>query len=88
MYAEPAEWVSPTGVKLIGNVMINEKLNIGTILGKLIQRNILSFQDPLDFSKTVFIKTTYFEDDLVNYFFENQGEQTVKRSNTLIRRTL
>ena len=23
-----------------------------------------------------FIKTTFFQDDLVNYFFENQGEQT------------
>ena len=31
MYAEPVEWVSPTGVKLIGNVMINAKLYIGTI---------------------------------------------------------
>ena len=76
MYAEPVEWVSPTGVKLIGNVMINAKLYIGTIWGKLIQRNLLSFKDPLGFSKTVFIKTTYFEDDLVNYFFENRGEQT------------
>ena len=76
MYAEPVEWVSPTGVKLIGNVMINAKLYIGTIWGKLIQRNLLSFKDPLGFSKTVFIKTTYFEDNLVNYFFENRGEQT------------
>ena len=76
MYAEPVEWVSPTGVKIIGNVMTNAKLYIGTIWGKLIQRNLLSFKDPLGFSKTVFIKTAYFEDDLVNYFFENQGEQT------------
>ena len=76
MYAEPVEWVSPTGVKLIGNVMINAKLYIRTIWGKLIQRNLLSFKEPLGFSKAVFIKTTYFEDDLVNYFFENQGEQT------------
>ena len=56
--------------------MINAKLYIRTIWGKLIQRNLLRFKDPLGFSKTVFIKTTYFEDDLVNYFFENQGEQT------------
>ena len=77
MYAEPVEWVSPTGLKLIGNVMINAKLYIGTIWGKLIQRNLLNFKDPLGFSKTVFIKTTYFEDNFVNYFFfENQGEQT------------
>ena len=34
MYAEPVEWFSPTGEKLIGNVMINAKLNIGTIWGK------------------------------------------------------
>ena len=76
MYAERVECVSPTGVKLIGNVMINAKLYIGTIWRKLIQRNLLSFKDPLGFSKTVFIKTTYFEDSLVNYFFENEGEQT------------
>ena len=76
MYAEPVEWVSPTGVKLIGNVMINAKLYSGTIWGKLIQRNLLSLKDPLGFSKTVFLKTTYFEDHLVNFFFENQGEQT------------
>ena len=69
MYAEPVEWVSPTGVKLIGNVMINAKLYIGTVWGKLIQRNLLSFKVPLGFSKTVFIKTTYFEDNLVSYFF-------------------
>ena len=57
--------------------MINAKLYIGTIWGKLIQRSLLSFKDLLGFSKTVFIKITYFEDDLVNYFFfENQGEQT------------
>ena len=55
MYAEPVEWVSPTGVKLIGNVMINAKLYIGTIWGKLIQRNLLSFKNPLGFSKTVFL---------------------------------
>ena len=55
--------------------MINTKLYIGTIWGKLIQRNLLSFKDPLGFSKTLFIKTTYFEDDLLNNFFENQGEQ-------------
>ena len=56
--------------------MINAKLYIGTIWGKLIQRNLLSFKDPLGFSKTVFIRTTCIEDVLVNYFFENQGEQT------------
>ena len=76
MYAEPLERVSPTRVKLIGNVIINAKLYIGIIWGKLIQRNLLSFQDPLGFPKTVFIKTTHFEDDLVNFFFENQGKQT------------
>ena len=31
MYAEPVECISPTGVKLIGNVMINAKLNIRLI---------------------------------------------------------
>ena len=76
MYAEPVKWVSPTGEQLIGNVIINAKLYIGTIWGKLIQRNLLSFKDPLGSPKTVFIKTTYFEDNLINYFFGNQGEQT------------
>ena len=56
--------------------MIIAKIYIGTIWGKLLQRNLLSLKDPLGFPKTVFIKTTHFEDDLVNYFFENQGKQT------------
>ena len=44
--------------------------------GKPLQRKLLSFKDPLGFPKTVFIKTTQFEDDLVIYVFENQGKQT------------
>ena len=56
--------------------MINAEIYIRIIWGKLIQRKLLSFKDPLGFSKTVFIETTYFEDDLINYFFENQCEQT------------
>ena len=76
MCAVPVDWVSPTGVKLIGNMMINAKLYVGIIWGKLLQRNLLSFKDPLGFPKSVFFKTTHFEDDLVNYFFENQGKQT------------
>ena len=60
MYAEPVEWVSPTGVKFIGNVMINAELYIGKIWGKLIQGNLLSFKDPLGFSKTVFYQNHIF----------------------------
>ena len=76
MYAEPVEWVSPTGEKGIENVVINAKIYIGTIRGKLLQRILLTFKYPLGFLKTVFIKILYFEDDLVHQFFENQGEQT------------
>ena len=90
MYVEPVEWISPTGEELIDNEVINGKNFIGTNWGKLLQRNQLKFKDPLRFSKTFLIKTTYFEDDLVNYFFENPGEQTCqtikhfdKDSNTL-----
>ena len=72
MYAEPVDWTSPAGQKLIRNVVINAKIYIGTIWGKLHQRNLLNFKDPLGFLKTVFIKAKYFEDDLENYFFENQ----------------
>ena len=60
MNAEPVEWVSPTEVKFIGNVMINAKLYIRTIWGKLIQRNLLSSKDPLGFSKTVFYQNHVF----------------------------
>ena len=60
MYAEPVEWVSPTGVKIIGNVMISAKLYIKTIWEKLIQRDLLSFKDPLGFSKTVFYQNHIF----------------------------
>ena len=68
MYAEPVEWISPTGGKFIGNVVINAKIYNGTIWGKLLEQNLLNFKDALGFSKTVFIKTTYFEDNLVNFF--------------------
>ena len=76
MYAEPVEGTSPTGQKFIGNVVINAEIYIGTIWGKLIQRNLLNFKESLGFSKTVLMQTTYFEDNLVKYLFENQGEQT------------
>ena len=76
MYTEPVERTSTTGQKFNWLVVINAYIYMGTIWGKLLQRNLLNFKDPLGFSKYVFIKTTYFEDDLVNYFFENQGEQT------------
>ena len=75
MYAELVEWVSLTGEKFIGNVVINAKIYNGTIWSKLLEQNLLNFKDPLVFSKTVFIKTTYFENNLV-IFFDNQGEQT------------
>ena len=38
MYAELVEWTSPTGQKLIGNVVINSKIYIGAIRGKLLQK--------------------------------------------------
>ena len=60
MCAEPVEWISPTGDKLIGNIIIKAKIYIGTTWGKLLQRNLLNFKDPLGFSKTSFIKTTYY----------------------------
>ena len=61
--------------KFIGNVVINAKFFIGTNWGKLLQRNLVKFKDPLRFSTTVFIKTAYLVNDLVNYFFKNKGEQ-------------
>ena len=41
MYAEPVEWVLPTGGNLIGIVLINAKTYMGTVWGKLLQRNLL-----------------------------------------------
>ena len=55
MYAEPVEWTSPTGQELIGNVVINAKIYIGTIWGKLLQRNLLKFKNPLGLWQTVFL---------------------------------
>ena len=52
MYAELVEGVSPTGEKLIGNVVINAKICFGTIWRKLLEKNLLNFMDPLGFSKT------------------------------------
>ena len=69
MYAEPVEWVSSTGEDFIRNVVFITKIYIRPIWGQLLQRNLLNFKDPLVLLKTVFIKTTYFEYVLVNYFF-------------------
>ena len=88
MYAEPVECTSPTGQNFNGNVVIIANIYIGTIWGKLLQKNLLNFKGCLGCSKTVFIKTTYFEDDLVNYFLKIKVSKHVKRSNTLIKRTL
>ena len=87
MYAEPVEWVAPTGEKLIGNLVTNAKSYIGTIWGKLLQRNLLNFKEPLGISKTVFIKTKHFEDDLV-IFFKNMVSKHVKRVIIFIKRTM
>ena len=51
-------------------------------MGKALHRNQLNIKDPLGFSsKTFLIQTTYFEDELLNYVFENQGEQTYQMIN-------
>ena len=60
IYAEPVEWTSTTGQKFIGNVVINAKIYIGTIWGKLVQRSLLNFKDYLGFSKTVFYQNHIF----------------------------
>ena len=60
IYAEPEELTSPTGHKIIENVVINAKIYIGTIWGKLLQRNLLNFKDPLGLSKTVFYQNHKF----------------------------
>ena len=88
MYAEQVEWVSPTGGKFIGNLVIIAKIYIGIILVKLPQRNQLKYQDPISFSKTFCIKTTCFEDNLVIYFSKIKVIKQVKRSNSLICRAL
>ena len=89
MYAEPVEWVSPAGEKLFGNVVINAEFTWEQFGGKLLQRNLINFKEPLGFSKIVFIKTTYFEENLVNFFvLKIKVSNHFKRSNTLLRRTL
>ena len=60
-------------------MVINAKIYIGAIWGKLLQRNLINLKDPLGFSRIIFIKTTYSKDNLVNYFFENEGDQTCQR---------
>ena len=71
---------------------VNQCKNLhGNSLGEAATKKPINFKNPLAFSKTVFIKTTYFEENLVNYFFENQCEQTwqtIKHFNKVIRRTL
>ena len=54
-----------------------QKIYIGTTWEKLLQGNIIKFKgSPRFLENCFFIRTTYFEEHLVNYFFENQGEQT------------
>ena len=71
---------------------VNQCKNLhGNSLGEAATKKPINFKNSLAFSKTVFIKTTYFEDNLVNYFFENQSEQTwqtIKHFNKVIRGTL
>ena len=55
---------------LFGGVVINAESYTGTFWGNLLKRNLINFRDPQGFSKTNLIKTTYFEDDLVVYFFK------------------
>ena len=60
MHAEPAEWISTTRQKIIENVVKSNNY-IGIIWRKLVQRNLLNYKDPLSFTKSVFIKTTYLK---------------------------
>ena len=69
MYAEWVEWVSPTGANLIRNVLINAKIYIGTIWGKLLHRNLSNFKDPLGFSKTVFYQNHIISRRFSKLFF-------------------
>ena len=50
-------------------------------LGKADTKKPLKLSGSHRFLENRFIKTTCFEDDLVNCFFENQGEQTIKHFN-------
>ena len=45
MYVEPVDWVSSTGETLIGNVVVDAEICMGTIWLKLLQRNLLNFKD-------------------------------------------
>ena len=47
MYVEHVLWVSPIGEKHIWCVVIKARIYIGTIWGKLPQKNILRFKEPL-----------------------------------------
>ena len=66
MYAETLERFSPIGKNVFRNDGINAKIFIERF-GKSATKRILCFKDPLDFSKTVFIKNTKLEDDLVSF---------------------
>ena len=56
-------------VHLIRNVLINAKIYIGTIWGKLLQRNLSNFKDPLGFSKTVFYQNHIISRRFSKLFF-------------------
>ena len=80
MYAKHVERVSPTGAKPIENVVINAKVYIGTVWGKLLQRNLSSRN--LFSKKSPILKTT------ISSIFLNNGNKLVKRLSALIIMTL
>ena len=61
---EPAEWVSPRGEKLNGNVVINAKKIQRNILRKVATTKPIKLKDHLGFPKTVPINTIYFENNI------------------------
>ena len=84
MYAEPVEWVLPAGGKIIDNLGIISKNLHRNNLGKAGSKKLLNIEDLLCFSKPVFIKTTYFVDNLEIYFPRKSRQANMSNDQRLL----
>ena len=79
-YVYPVEWINPKGETQKGNIMINAKIFLGTLLIETREANEgtwLYFKDPLNQEQTLLYQGATFEVDLVQYFFDQDKKPNI-----------
>ena len=75
-YIYPVNWVSPKGEKILGNILINGEISIGTIYCDSTERRDgtwLTFRDPFQELNTIPLRDNNFEIDSVQYILIESG---------------